>query len=259
MRRFWIPLTAVCLLTASAATATRADDDVPTINLRTNNVKPGLKFRETTHTELKDADVTVKSDGKTLGTFKADILGDKEEEVTVKATEGRTVTEFVTRVVKEETTFRANGEDKEDLGALAGEVVLSKKEKSGWKHTLAEGTPTKEQKAELDDFSPVESGSAMPEGKQAIGASWDLDGIYFKKFMGSSVLRGVRQGEVYAHRAEAARGRVVRGGRNGRQVQGEDARRERRQAPHRRFEDHRNLLAEAFDRPGRQRRSRSED
>ena len=166
-------------------------NDEPAVDLRGPDPKPGLKLREVVRLEMKAADMTLKAEGKLLGTFKLDMTGIDESISTVKTTEGRAVTMFTTRIVKDEMTISVHGpggtETKEDLGALAGQVVTSEKTKSGWKHTLADGEPSKAQKEALANIPMWEEDEDIPSGKQKIGATWEMDAVHFKKVLGGSI------------------------------------------------------------------------
>jgi hypothetical protein len=165
-------------------------DDEPVVDLRGPSPRVGQTFREVDRYEMKGAEFTLKADGNVIATGEMDMTIVREELVTVNATDGRLVTKFATRVVKDEgtVTIRAQGrsETKDDLGELAGQLIVSEKGPTGWTHALPEGQPTQLQKEALANRSPWDDEDEIPAGKQRIGVSWELDATRLKKIFGSS-------------------------------------------------------------------------
>lgn len=187
MPRFqWLLLAFCCFIPTIAF----AEDDVA-IDLRSPAPQVGLKFREVGRMEMKGLDLTMKSAGKILNTAKMDISAEEEKQYEVLAVEEGVVTKFKTRIVKDETNTKTQAPEgepqrSEDLGDLAGQVVISEKIKKAWTHTLAEGEPTEKQKAALADLPPWEDNDGVPAAKQKIGDSWDMDATHIKKYVGES-------------------------------------------------------------------------
>jgi hypothetical protein len=139
---------------------------------------------------MKDADLKLKAEGKVVATVKLDAITLEEKEITINATDQGSVTKFTTRIVVDETTTSVKGpeetEEHEDIGALSGQIVTSEKTKSGWKHTLNNQVATKAHNDALADMSPWDDEESIPSGMQKIGATWEIDAVHFKKFLGES-------------------------------------------------------------------------
>ena len=180
------------LLVASAVllAVVGCSDNEPKADLRGPGPQVGQVFRNKVKFEMKDADRTVQSDGKTESS-KYSLAGVSEEEVKVLALDGGKVSKYQTKHIKDETkteeTVGGNTTTDEDVDDLAGAVVLSEKHDGKWTHSLVDAAPTDKQKKALHDLDGWDDEDYIPQGKQPIGRSWEVDATHLKKIMGGGL------------------------------------------------------------------------
>lgn len=163
-----------------------ADDEK--VELRTPTPKVGQVYRETSRSVMKDGELTVKSKGGT-DNARTSRSTDQECEKMILTMDGGSVTKFQTRFIKDEDTVRVKKpnipeEVKEEIGDLAGQVVVSQKVEGKWVHTLKEGKPTEKQRLALLGLSGWDDDESTPDGKRPIGTTWELDSTQLAKSLG---------------------------------------------------------------------------
>jgi len=175
----------------------RADDESK-VDLRSPTPKVGQVFRESSRSQMKDADFTIKTKGvtnKTKGVTtraKMSMSSVQELEQKILAMDGGAVTKFQTRYIMDEKTIRIRKpgsaeEMNEEIGDLAGQVVISQKVKGKWTHTLKEGEPTLKQRLGLLDLTGWDDDESTPGGKRPIGTTWEVDATHLTKVVGPGV------------------------------------------------------------------------
>jgi hypothetical protein len=163
-----------------------AGEDVK-VNLRGPAPIVGTVVQSTAKFETKGAELTVTAQGKNVqGKLTASTIS--EEETKILAIDGEKVTKFQTKHIKDEdrtiTTIAGETTTDDDLDDLAGSVVSSVKKGNDWTHSLVDSKPTEKQSKALAGLSGWDDHDHIPNGKQAIGRTWEVDATHFKKLLG---------------------------------------------------------------------------
>jgi hypothetical protein len=156
------------------------------VNLHGPSPTAGTVFRTTEKFEIKDAELTEAALGiRVQG--KMSMSASSESEIKILSLDRQKVTSFQTKHIKDEaaTTTTIAGETIkfDEVNDLAGAVVLSVKGAAGWTHSLLDAKPTEKQRKALALESGWDDHEDIPEGKQAIGRSWEVDATHLKGFL----------------------------------------------------------------------------
>lgn len=177
------------LLLAAAGFSAQAGDEVK-YDLRGPAPKVGMVLRKVEKNEIKDADFTIDADGM-IEKGKQSVTSVSERETKVLAVEGRFVTKYQIKHDKDETKTDITIDDEtkttNDVNDLVGTLVLSVKKGKEWKHGLIDAVPTEEQDKALAREPGWYDDDDIPEGKLAVGHSWEVSAAHMKKMLGPQV------------------------------------------------------------------------
>lgn len=165
----------------------RAADD--TLDLRGPAPQKGQEYVTKSELKIKGADVVVKTGAETVK-LKLTLHALLEEELTVLDVNGRDVTKYQTKILRDRT--ETSGADKDvshtETLVLERETVLGTRDGKKWLHVLASNQPTEKQTKELRDRGGFENRDELyPSEKVKVGHAWTADAAVFNRVLNNSL------------------------------------------------------------------------
>ncbi len=142
------------------------------VELRGASRSVGDVFHETNRADFDLADA------------KLSVSSDEERERTILAVNGRAVTKFQTKCIKDVTTTDSAGVKSAEDDPLTGCTIVSEKIGDWWRHSLVGDTRNDKQQETLDKMSGWDDEDEIPPGAQAVGCTWDEPASSWQKLAG---------------------------------------------------------------------------